>query len=243
MHTTPPRVRRTGLIGALNAEFDQQQHSPLPAWDCAHLAYPNAGALLSSIRHATPAHADATLHSLLREARRGDELAARLLLQAMLGVVARHTRTAFGRHLDAPESAAVAAMLEAIHTYPLRLRHRVAANLTMRALAALPAAPTSMEIPTQYVSALADDCGNTAAVANSPADLEAAGLIDWGLMHGILSLDEAQLLRLAHLREEAASSTVLAAEAGLTPTAWRQRHHRIVRRLAAAVRDRLAEPA
>ena len=240
MHTVTSRRRSHGLLGALNADFTRHQ-GPLP-WAGPALAFSSAGELLQALRVASPAEADRILHALLRQDHQGDELARRLVLQAMLGVVARHTRTARTRGLDDPEASAVTAMLEAIAGHPLRLRSRVAANLTMRALSRLPAGADTTEFPTQYAAEIADCYDRSRRQPHRPADLEATNLIAWGRTHGVLSEADADLLRRAHLRDTTASSDRLAAEAGLSCAAWRQRHHRIINRLALAVRRSLTDP-
>lgn len=240
MHSPAATPRRQhGLIGALNTDW--ATHADRPTWSDPELRYPTTNALLSALSRADSGHADAILYALIRHARAGDQHATRTALQAMLGVAARLTRTARNRGLEDHEALAVAALLEAIRTYPLHLNQRVAANVRMRALAALPAAAAVQEIPSEHTVALLDARGSNSSSA--PVDVEARRLLAWALEHGILNHAEADLLRRAHLRTEKVPTALLAAELGLTCASYRQRHHRLVRRLAQAVRERHLDPA
>lgn len=240
MHSPAVTPRRQhGLIGALNADW--ASHAELPTWSDPELRYPTTDALLSALAHADVDHADAILHALICHAHRGDAHAIRTVLQAMLGVAARLTRTARNRGLEDCEALAVAALLEAIRTYPRHLNQRVAANVRMRALAALPAAPVAREIPSEHTVALLDARGSNSST--TPVDVEASNLLSWALEHGVLTQEDACLLRRAHLCEAKVPTAALAAEMGLSCAAYRQRHHRLVRRLSQAVRDRHLDPS
>lgn len=235
--TTTTAVRRhidTGLFGAINAEWRTLSHRTPTSPDGTPWALPTSADTLQDIVD-TLAHtngdyatADTTLHTLIQHHRDGDDLAGRVVLQAMLGACLRQVHTALGRGLDG-ESEALAAMWTSIATYPLHRTTRVAANLAMDALKHL---QTAQNVPlpagdaAEVSECQSDPCDAFNGAVCSSSD-EASKLILWALDNEVLTRDEAQLLTHFYLGDGWNSSTPA------TPTE-RKRRSRAVRKLALA---------
>ena len=121
------------IIDALNAEWALLTDRPagsVEGWASRHAALTGCrapGEVLSRVAD----QPDPVLHALLTEAARGDELAARVVLQAMLGKVVRLA----ARSREATSDDYVAALWCVIRTYPLTARPvRIAANLALDTL-------------------------------------------------------------------------------------------------------------
>lgn len=185
------------------------------------------------------ANSDALLHALLTLHRAGDEDAGRVLLQTMLGSVHRLTATARGRGLVDGEADAITAMWDAIATYPMHRTTKVAANLALEALASLQKA-LSNDLPAsdglEDLAHWEQACGRLSGSQGPSASEEAAEALLWALDHDVLTRDEVALLTSIYITSEAATSTDMAVEHGLSAPALRQRQHRAVRKLANAVR-------
>lgn len=250
---TAAPIRKSGLIGQLNAQWAQlADHATPPAWADAGLTALTLGAIPLDLRSSSSASADATLHALLVLTRAGDELAERVLLQAMLPKIVRLERTALGRHLADPSSDALFAMWTSITTYPLHRTTSVAANLALDALHHIPAQDiadgihviplfedsdeglsTDDNIDRQLIASLE---GREETSQPNGRDL-IVEVLQWALDHEILTRDDVALLALVHLRDDDDPLTLKQAgeQLGLSHAATRQRHARAVRALASAV--------
>lgn len=223
------------LFGAVNAEWANLADRP-PA-DPAGTTWPlpvDVGSLQELVDSITQikggyATADATLLALLRLHHDGQDLAGRVVLQAMLGRARRLVPTALGRGLDG-EAEAIAALWTSIATYPLHRDARVAANLAQDALKHLQKAQTAVLPAGDAVEVSQRQEGSYAALSgadgDSPSD-EAAKVLLWGLDHDVLTAEEARLLSGFYLADGWNSDTPS------TP-AERQRRSRAVRKLALA---------
>ena len=125
-----------GLVGELNAEWERlrgESRQTVAAWARRHP--PLAGCLdLNDLLARTWRDPDAVLGVLLAEAEAGCRLAARVVLQAMLGKLVRMA----GRDPAAGIDDYVAAIWCRICTYPLAARpRRIAANLALDTLKAV----------------------------------------------------------------------------------------------------------
>lgn len=240
---TTTRTYVTALRAQWDAELADQPAAtngiPWASTSAALVGLPTLGTILDAIGAAPAEGKDEILHALLSNACAGSQLAARAVLQTMLPAVMRQARTAAGRNLEDPIAAAGAAMWEAITTYPLRRRHRVAANLTLEALRLLEACVT-VEVPVgdEVLEVL-----EGALVSDGEPDPweAAAALVAWALDQGVISQEEGRLLAEVHLGDEAMTSRQVAARWGCSAASLRQRHSRLVRRLSHEVAMRLGE--
>lgn len=224
-----PHASPSQAIAALRHEWLTLADTPLP-WSLTGTASVTAGDLVDAITSSP--HHDALLHQLLTLHRDGEQLAGRIVLQAMLGRANRLTRTAAGRGQDADD--AVAGLWTAIATYPLHRTAHVAANLAMDALKAMsPAEGETPLSPEVLEGQIHDDQGAGRLTPRSPsASEEAVTVLLWALDHQVLTQDEVQLLAHTYLGEGYRDTT---AHAELSGAAARQRRSRAVRKLAAAV--------
>jgi len=193
---------------------------------------------------------DAVLLALLELAQAGDVLAGRTVLQAMLGKAVRVAASAarraeFGGDQQEALSCTVAALWQAVQTYPVARRpSRVAANLALDTLGLVQRGHTGSslrgravpEVPIADVRTVAED-GQLEQAAPEPADAELYTLLAWAVRCRVLALAEAQLLiRVygvdAHRRP--VDVRAIAAQEGISWPALRQRCHRLARRLGAA---------
>lgn len=225
----------TGLFGAINAEWRTLSHRAPAAPDGAPWDLPSPAETLQQIIDTLNtvdgdyATADALLHSLLTRHRSGDDLAGRVVLQAMLGRCMRHVPTAFGRGLDG-ESEALASMWTSIATYPLHRTTRVAMNLAMDALRHLQAAQNTLLAvgDASEVSECRNDPYETlSGLSGPPSSDEASKVILWGLDNDVITSAEAKMLAAFYLGDGWNSSTPSTA-------AERKRRNRAVRKLALA---------
>lgn len=121
------------IIDALNADWDDlrecHQHK-VRDWAARHRSLSDC-ATLTDVLEAVPRDPDGALLALLSASAGGDELAGRVVLQAMLGKVVRMA----ARDVTATADDYVAVMWCLIPTYPLTQRPvRVAANLALDTL-------------------------------------------------------------------------------------------------------------
>lgn len=182
-----------------------------------------------------PQQCDELLWPLLKLAVEGDELAARTVLQAMLGVFSRLGHRARLRGLDDPAETALEALWSAILTYPLHRRQRVAANLAGEALGMLPMADHHLEPRPAPVH---ED--SPAQEAQAPDTEEAAALLLWARRHRVLNAAELELLTEVYMH--GTPSAAVATAQGLSDVATRKRLSRATSKLARAVRVRLENP-
>src|SRR3712207_6082600 len=124
------------IVGALNRDWDElvyRHRGSLTGWSRRHevlVEYESLDDLLAAAR----GHSDAILGALLTEVSKGDQLAGRVVLQALLGRIIRMA----GRDRSAGVDDYVSALWCRIQTYPLARRPTsIAANLSMDTLKAV----------------------------------------------------------------------------------------------------------
>lgn len=209
------------------------------------------GDLVDGIDAGDEQEADRLLLGLVRLAQAGHQLAARVVLQAMLPKLARMSRTTRpssndNRRRSDRAHIAVATFWEVIYAYPVsRRRTRVAANLALDTLHRLttdlrrPPADIPMD-PEETAGRLASTPEeNTAHPAGTPSpDADLLEVIAWALDVEAISPDEATVLVRVYLPSAGDSSrAALAERMGISQAALRQRTSRARRRLIAAVRS------
>lgn len=236
-----PTTRRspmtTGLIGELNLEWRRICDTPLPhRWRALDaLSDDTLGELIDRLSRMAGSQTDPILHALLTLHADGDALAGRTVLQTMLGKAARLARTAHARGIDDPNVAAVEAVWSAIHRYPLHRDSSVAGNIALDALAALLRQARPRAIPLPYLDQVAADGVDETEAFQS----HLTHVLSWALDLQIITADDVRLLARVHLSAEPVTLREVAEDLGVTHAALRQRHSRLVRRLASAVSTRL----
>jgi hypothetical protein len=259
--STPARHTSSDLAGRLNREWAALAAAPATAaalsqWSSACPELTGVSTLddvLARVARSAPPVRDAVLLALLERAQDGDALAGRAVLQAMLGKAVKVAGTVARRddiRGDREEALAraVAALWQAIATYPVALRPaRVAANLALDTVALAQRGHTGSshfrlrfrEVPVADVRDVApavqrdgdpdDLCG--------PVDAELLTLLAWAVRHEVVDLDDARLLLRVYSVDEhgrPADARTVAAQIGLTWPALRQRCRRLARRIGAA---------
>jgi hypothetical protein len=255
-----------GLVGALNAEWRQIAADPaarvaVADWGSTRPALAGCADPSAVVDAVTRGGQDEVLLALLRLAREGDPLAARIALQVMLGSAVRLARRTLAHAQGDPEeslSRAVTALWQVVRNYPVERRTcRPADGISLDVLAALTAAGRSRpaEMPGGLPAELADipdgepdDAGRRGLfwsvshprAAEACSDEQLVLLLAWGVRRAVVSVEDARLLlRLHSPRDPGAtvSCREVAAELGLGHAALRQRASRATRRLASAVAD------
>src|SRR5918998_611009 len=125
--------RQSAIVEALNRDWDElvdRDRGSVRGWSRRHGPLAECRSL-TEVLLAARGQADAVLGALLTEVSRGDHLAARVLVQVMLGRMVRMA----GRDSSAGVDDYVSALWCRICTYPLANRpSRIAANLSMDTL-------------------------------------------------------------------------------------------------------------
>jgi hypothetical protein len=204
---------------------------------------------------------DDVLLALLRLAREGDVLAARIALQVMLGSAVRLARRTLAHaqgDLEESLSRAVTALWQVVREYPIERRKcRPADGVSLDVLAALTAAGRSR--PPEFLGGLPVDLADVPndqtddvslrrvfwavahpGAADACSDEQLVLLLAWSVRRNVISIEDARLLlRLYSPREPGVTVTcrAVAEELGLGYAAVRQRASRATRRLARAVAD------
>ena len=131
--TRPSGRPRGAIVEALNRDWDElvdRHRGSVRGWSRRHGALAECRSL-ADVLLAARGQPDAVLGALLTEVSTGDQLAARVVLQALLGRVVRMA----ARNSTAGLDDYVSALWCRILTYPLARRPtRIAANLSMDAL-------------------------------------------------------------------------------------------------------------
>ena len=183
-------------------------------------------ALLVFLQRAPSAETDAPLHALLALSR-GDRLAARLCLQALLPALKAQARRLLqaGRARDEVWELELAHAWQAIRGFPLTRRRRVAANVvlqvlhdTTRALRERGGQPESLE-------------DGERAVAGAASPLGVDGLLAAARAVGLLGAGDAELI--ARSRVDGEALAALAAGRGVAYETLRKRRQRAEARLRA----------
>lgn len=178
---------------------------------------------------------DLVLHALLAQAGEGDPLAARTVLQAMLGRVVRLA----GRDRWGSVDEYVAALWCVIARYPLAARPvRIAANLALDTMKAVhqearwwPRGAAEASLPGEDLDGLLDRWHQRASLDHQvAAQLAAAEVIEAGGQLQLLDDAARALLRLVYV--EGLSGAQAAARHGSTPGSVRVRCSRAVRTLS-----------
>jgi DNA-directed RNA polymerase specialized sigma24 family protein len=124
--------RRSPIVEALNRDWDElvdRHRGPVRGWSQRHGALAECHSL-ADLLLAARGQPDVVLGALLTEVSTGDQLAARVVLQAMLGRMVRMALRDPGAGVD----DYVSALWCRIRSYPLAARPtRIAANLSMDA--------------------------------------------------------------------------------------------------------------
>jgi hypothetical protein len=267
-HAAPAvRQHTKGLVGALNDEWrrlvaDPSHRSRVAGWRCRVSALAPFADLAAILDRATTAVEGEVLNGLLLLARSGDELAARTVLQAMLGPLvrlARRTVAYADGDLEESLSRAVEAAWRVIHNYPLDRACRPVDGISLDVLAALTGGGRrgGIEVPVGLPADLGERSEDVAeadelreafwAAVREPgvracADEELIVLFAWAVRARVISRAEAHLLLRLHSPEEPGRPLTcreVAQHLGIAHAAVRQRASRATRRLAAAVQAHL----
>lgn len=261
---TPPRHASASLAGRLNREWAQLVAGPTAAaalsrWGRTCPPLSSLGTLddvLSLLADADATARDAVLLALIQAAQAGDALAGRTVLQTMLGKAVRVAGTVARRddvRGDQEEALAraVAALWQAIATYPVAQRPaRVAANLALDTVAVAQRGHTGSshfrrsyrELPVADVASVRPAVQHDADPdqLRGPADAQLLTVLSWAVRAGVLDLDDALLLVRVYSVDghgRPADGRAVAAQAGLSWPALRQRCRRLAQRLGAAAVD------
>lgn len=203
---------------------------------------------------------DAILHALLTQFQAGQQLAGRIVLQAMLpklvGIATAHLRrsAAVGAlELDDAHGEVIGEFWTVMSDLPLRRTHKLAANLTReleralikpRTLTARPHDPVAInERRDQATSSAEDDASPT--VRGVRADDDLRQVLTWALDRHIITADQACLLGEIYLADNQSRATAARATAdGVTPAAIRKRCQLAKDAIVAAVvADSLGTPS
>jgi hypothetical protein len=230
-----------GVLGRLNAEWAVLADDPGASDACGRWARATPTLTgcrtLGEVLAAVPADPDAVLAALLGAAVAGETLAARVVLQAMLGKVVRMARGDPRATVD----DYVAVLWCVVATYPLAARpHRVAANLALDTLKAVrrEASPGERAFGPDAVARLLD---RPAGAGLEPAArVTAAGVIGTAEQRQLLDLATGAVLRTVYV--DGLPGGAAARRHRTSPNALRVRCSRAVRVLARHA-DLLAEPA
>ncbi|MFJ5035535.1 RNA polymerase sigma factor [Streptomyces sp. NPDC088560] len=198
---------------------------------------------------------DVWLDLLLQHAGRGEELAARVVVQAMLPAAVRMATRSVrsGEEISEIHQVVVAALWQAVRSYPLsRTAWKVARHLqlemwhhTSRDLkreftsAGLPLderlageltarCDPAAEVHASLLEAAAAEAGLVGGVDGARGEL--VELLVWALEQKVLSHGAAAAIA-DHYREDAPDDRTAAQAAGMSPAAVRQRRSRAVRQL------------
>ncbi len=208
------------------------------------------GALVDRIDASHGAQEDSLLLALVRLAQGGQQLAGRVLLQAMLPKIARMARTLRpssndDRWVEDRRHIAVATFWEVLYAYPTNRRaSRVAGNLALDTLHELTRdqrkPPGDIPVdPEEAADRLAGSGYHEPRMqaGGLTADSDLLEVIAWGLDVAAINSDEAALLTRVYLPDPNAEggSADLAQALGLSAAALRQRCSRARRRLISAV--------
>jgi DNA-directed RNA polymerase specialized sigma24 family protein len=252
-------VFKRNALDRLNADWSDTQSSPLATaqvkrWSLRWLALAGcdspADVLVAC--YGFDDSSDGTLSTLLRIVHgryEGRDLAARLVLQSLVGPAVREYLPRYSKAFDDSGDAAsalIAALVETIATYPLDQRHRVKRRLLTQTGTILrrearafdrmdrktQAVRGRREVPCDPVTLgdVMDDAGEPTA---DPL-VEATEALAAAVRRHTISLDDARLVARHHLAAEPAPYSELADELHISEAAVRQRCSRILRRVAAS---------
>jgi hypothetical protein len=248
---------QTGLFGRLNREWAglvslPSVSSTLRRWSRTEpelLGITSLSGLLDRVDASRGTAEDELLLALIRLTHSGQQLAGRVVLQAMLPKLVRLTAgfRGAGAGVSAEEQrhAAVAVFWEVLHAYPVeRRRSSVAGNLALDTLHEL---TRHQRMPPDEIPIGPDELDHrlSAGARHQAWDhaheravrAELLEVIAWGQRVAAITPDEAALLLRVYLPGTLSCRRAdVAAELGLSEPALRQRCSRAGRRLAEAVR-------
>ena len=249
-----------GIFQALSSEWADLCTLPsmpqtLRRWakaEPALCAAESLGDLLDRIDAGDRSVEDRYLLALVRLAQNGQQLAGRVLVQAMLPKLARFAATVRptsndDRWTEDRRHIVVATFWEIVHTYPAdRRRTRVAANLALDTLHRLTRdlrrPPADIPLDPEWLSRRVHqptagrftDPGKLIGILSPDADL--LEVIAWGLDVKAITSDDASLLVRVYLADDDCHGVAsIARELHVSPAAIRQRCSRARRRLTSAV--------
>jgi len=198
---------------------------------------PTTGPALDEVLGLASTGNDAVLAALLARAHEGNRLAARTVLQAMLGRLVRMA----SRDRSSPVDDYVGALWCVIAAYPLANRPaRIAANLALDTLKTVQRdrrwsrqGTASVDLPGPVLDLLLEQSRQRATLdhAGELRQVSAAAVIDAGTR--LRLIDEATSRLLQHVYVEGLSGREAAARGGTTAGSLRVRCSRAVRQLAA----------
>lgn len=242
------------ITDQLNTEWSLLAERAVPRhWEVARRAV--GGSLADALdvvdraRRSDPELADTLLLDLLTRGADGDDLAGRLVLQALLGRAVNlarraHRRGASGARGDLAQltAAAVAALWNTIATYPVhRRRRKVSVNLCMDALSHFTALLDDRAPETVDDHVLEGEEPVFAQHSPAPA-VELLETLAWGIDTEAITTDDAALLTRVYCPGpgQDGGAMAVARELGIAPATVRQRCRRATSRLTAAVRAHTA---
>ncbi|SDY76768.1 hypothetical protein SAMN05661080_04545 [Modestobacter sp. DSM 44400] len=250
-------ARSVGIFGQLVDEWSRLCQLPstrrqLHRWISAEEALAGTTSLqqlITRIDEGSREEDDGLLGALIRLAQSGQTMAGRTVLQAMLPKLIRFSHTTRPTRESAQAEdhrhVIVATFWTVLARYPIHRRSsRVAAGLALDTLHALTAdtraGAVEFPVPADALDQVAGDQVEETALSTKAGELSSDAdlleVIAWGIDSGVLSGDDAAVLARVYLPEEGRpTSSTVAAELGLSPTALRQRCSRARRRLIAAV--------
>jgi DNA-directed RNA polymerase specialized sigma24 family protein len=238
--------RPYSIVEALNRDWDElvyRHRGSLPGWSRQYevlVEYQSLDDLLAAVQ----GHPDAILGALLTEVSNGDQLAGRVVLQALLGRIVRMA----ARDPVAGVDDYVAELWSRIRTYPLAARpDRIAANLSMDTLKAVHAERRWLrkgEVTPWPPEAFWDersDRADVAAARDAEPQLSAASVLQAGRDRALIDDLTHALLVSVYVHE--LNGLEAAERHWISPASVRVRCSRAVRRLAAHASELMPEAA
>ncbi len=244
----------------LNA--DPATSAVIRRWARSHQVFEGAECpadIVKLIDQGKPDVRDRFLVGLIELFHAGQQLAGRILLQAMLPKLSAFAfRSSVTSRVDNRRDERLQLVLcefwEVLTAYPIeRRRERVAANLALDTLHRLTEVSGSAEVPMDpdRINLLAPAVADAEAVPGSEVSNEWSldDLLDWAVRREVVSSADARLLAEVYsetpegrgsFRDVSDAYRSHAARTGVNPAALRQRTHRAKRRLATAVNAALA---
>lgn len=246
-----------GTLGALHHEWETTTgHQPLGHWATGALAPFTTGADIQAwSRTQACKDVDPVLHALLVAHSDGHALAGRIVLQMMLGKVAK---IAAAQPIDSSDNRfddTVSVMWEQISTLPRRHTTSLATRLSQATTKALAQRRRATEVPTpsydtdpqatsQSHSPVTNDLTlllaeelDPGSIRMSPSELVEVTLT-WAQRNQVASPAEVTMLRDLHCQDT--TMVAYARAHALAPAAVRQRNRRAINRIRTALAHELA---
>ncbi len=266
-HDTAPEVTSSVIYRQLTQEWVHLHTVPTTAttirrWarsEPALKGFSRPGEIVDAIDAASHERKNEILLALLRRFQNGQQLAGRIVLQAMLpklSKVAMNTRPEPGSpstFVEDSRHVTIAEFWQVMATYPVdRRTSRVASNLALDTLHRVTrdAAPKHVEVPVDPIKLSPngrhegmDNFDRTAPSAENPfaepfgisADSDLTEILRWGAESGALSREDAEILAIAYLHPDGWGFDVLTERLNLKRKSVIKRCSRLSKKLAAAV--------